>query len=499
LMPAEVTGGIDLWRIRRVNNQGVSIARRALRIAVSLAVIGGVGAACATLPHVHTATAVLALLLTILVIAARWAFVESAAATGLGATLLAYFFLPPKGWQIESVEYWIVLFTFVAVSLSAAQLAARARREASEAVARHRELERLYVFGQDLRTEGTPGAIVAASLESLVRCFQVQAAAFYDSITGAIARSGPKGSVISEAQLRAAIGYSHVTSERTTDTLFVPVLREGQVVGSLAVRGGGMSEASFRAIANRIEAGLGRVYAYEKLRHAEETRKSQELKTALLDSLVHEIKTPLSVIKTAVTSLLSKDTDAASRRELHTIINEECDRLDASISEAFWTARIEAGAFQSGKGPQDFRWLVKETLNELRTLLGSRTVTVDIPDSLPPANCDFHMIKAVVKELLTNALKYSPPDSLVTISVRVVGDEITTEVADSGFGIGPGEENEIFEKHYRGRTGAPGSGLGLAIAKTIVEGHGGRIGVKSQLGVGSVFHFSVPVSHRDAA
>jgi signal transduction histidine kinase len=109
------------------------------------------------------------------------------------------------------------------------------------------------------------------------------------------------------------------------------------------------------------------------------------------------------------------------------------------------------------------------------------------------------MIKGVLKELLTNALKYSPVDSPLTVSVREFGEEIITMVGDSGTGLEPGEETHIFEKHYRGSTRAPGAGLGLSIAKTIVEAHGGRIGAESQPGRGSVFYFSLPVSRGDAA
>ena len=165
----------------------------------------------------------------------------------------------------------------------------------------------------------------------------------------------------------------------------------------------------------------------------------------------------------------------------------------------FWKARVEEGTFESGKGPRDIALLVRESVSDLSPVLEGRPVTVDVPDALPPANCDFQMIKGVLKELLNNAVKYSPSGSPLTVSVQQSGDEIITSVLDSGVGIGRGEEERIFEKHYRGSVQASGTGLGLAIAKTIVEAHGGQIGVKSQLGVGSVFHFSLPAAGRKAA
>jgi two-component system, OmpR family, sensor histidine kinase KdpD len=369
---------------------------------------------------------------------------------------------------------------------------------AEDVAARHRELERLYAFGRDLPIEGDPGSAVAKSLDSLVRTFQIEAAAFYDQNTGEITRSGPMGSAISAEVLGHTVSQANVSHDKNTGLSIVTICCGGSQVGSLAVYGN-MSALTLRAIADRVEAGLEKVYAHERSRQAEDARKSQELKTALLDSLVHEIKTPLSVIKTAVSSLLSRDSDAAIRRELLTIANQEADRMDASISEAFWRERVEARALQSGKGPHDIRPLVNDILDELRPLLGDRSVSVEIPEPLPPANCDIHMIKGVLRELLSNALKYSPSHSPLTISVQQIGDEIITSVSDSGIGLEPGEEKRIFERYYRGSAHAPGTGLGLAIAKTIVEAHGGRIGVESQPGGGSVFHFSLPVSHRDAA
>jgi two-component system sensor histidine kinase KdpD len=477
----------------------MSTPKRILRLVVSLAGIGGVVAVCASIPHIHAATVVLVLLLTILAIANRWGFVEATVATCLGAVLLAYAFLLPSRRAIEPTERWVVFLTFVTVALLASHMAVRAKLRAEDAVTRRRELERLYAFGRDLPIGGDTTSIVAKGLDSLIAVFQAEAAAFYDHRTQVVTRAGPKANAFSDALFSQPVSSSEIYTDEATGCLLALIRCRNLAVGTIAVRGGAMSELTLRAVADRIEVTLERVWAYEDLRRAEETKRNQELKTALLDSLVHEIKTPLSVIKTAVSSLLSRDSDALGRREFLTIINEEADRLDASISEVFWKARLEAGTLQSGKGPHDIRPLVDETLSELRPLLGNRSVRIKIPEVLPPATCDSSMIKGVVKELLTNALKYSPADSPLTIAVRQIGEEIVTSVTDVGIGIRPGEEKRIFEKHYRGSVLAPGSGLGLALAKTIVEAHGGNIGVDCKRVVGSEFHFSLPVSHQDVA
>ncbi|HVP54091.1 MAG TPA: ATP-binding protein [Candidatus Eisenbacteria bacterium] len=477
----------------------MNVRRRIVPFTASLAAVGGIVIAGASFPHVHVATVILVLLLAILLIARRWGFTEAALATGLGAALLDYYFLPPAGWGIETAEHWLVFVSFLIVALIASHLAAQAKNRAEVAIARHRELERLDAFSRDLPMDGSPGSVVTASLDSLVRNFPIEGAAFYDHSRGEIACSGAKGNTISADLLRGAVSRAGIASDKSTDSLLVAIRCDEKPVGSLAVCGGGISELTFRAIADRLEAMLDTVLAQEKARHADEARRHQELKAALLDSLGHEIKTPLSVIKTAVTSLLSRDSDVATRAELLSIINQETDRLDASISEVFWTARLEAGALQSGKGPHDMGPLVSEVLSELGTSLGDRPVGLEIPGTLPPAHCDLHMIKGVLKELLTNALKYSPPGSPLSISVQHAGDEIVTTVADCGIGIKPEEKERMFEKYYRGSVQAPGTGLGLAFARTIVEAHGGRIWVESQPGAGAVFYFSLPASRQDIA
>src|SRR5579884_1337338 len=141
----------------------MSIASRMLRFTASLAGVTGVVAICAIVPHVHAATVVLVLLLAVLTIANRWGFVESAAAALLGGALWDHFFL--LRWRgVEPTERWLALVTFVAVALVASRMAVRAKMRAEDAVARQRELERLYAFGRDLPVAGRAASIVAKGL-----------------------------------------------------------------------------------------------------------------------------------------------------------------------------------------------------------------------------------------------------------------------------------------------------------------------------------------------
>jgi two-component system, OmpR family, sensor histidine kinase KdpD len=450
-------------------------------------------------PHVHLASLVLFLLLAIILIATLWDFSEAAFATFLGDLLVGYFSLPDQRWAMVTAERWVLLITLPTVGLLASYLAVRANRQRDEAVSRRREMERLNAFGQDFPIEGKPRSVLAQSLDRLVQAFQLEGAAYYDYGTGEVARIGPEADEISRDLLSEAARDSELIAQRTGGSFCVRIRYAGRVIGSLAIRDRNISEPTVRAIAERIEVGLEKISAYEAQRKAEDVKKVEELKSAMLDALIHEIKTPVSVIKTAASSLLSRDSDASIRRELVTIINEETDHLDDSISHAFWTARVEAGILREGKSSQQMQPLVSEVMSDFGALLKGRSVKIDVPGFLPPANFDSRMIKGVLKELLRNAVKYSPPESPLTISVQQAGEVIITSVGDSGPGVRPEERDRIFEKHYRGAVKAPGSGLGLAFAKTIIEAHGGQIGVRNGAGSGSVFYFSLPVFHKEAA
>jgi two-component system sensor histidine kinase KdpD len=477
----------------------VSIPSRILRLAGSLGAVAGIVAVCAFIRHVHVATVVLALLLAILIIANRWGFGEAAVATGLGALLLDYFFLPRRGLRIESTEYWVVFSTFLAVALVTSHLAARAKHQALAAAARSRELEKLYAFAQDLPMGVSTDSMVARFLDCLVRAFESKAAAFYDHSTGRAIRSGSEDCAIPLDRLRDTFSHPDLSIDKQAGTFLMPIRLGGQVVGSLGTCGGCISQDTFRAIVERMETDLEKSRALQRTSEAEAARRGQEIKSAVLDSLIHEVKTPLSVIKTAVSSLLSTDSDASNRHELLTIINEEADWLDISMSEVFWTANVEAGILKPERVPHDVRQFIDSTVESLRSRLSATPCQLAIPDSLPKADFDFHMIKGVLKELLNNALKYSSPGSPLAISAELANNEIVISLKDSGPGVPGDVQSHIFEKHYRGSVAAPGKGLGLALAKTIVEANGGRIGVTSQARAGSVFYFSLPVSQRDAA
>ena len=269
-------------------------------------------------------------------------------------------------------------------------------------------------------------------------------------------------------------------------------------MGSIGIGGGSLSRETLEAVGSLSAIAIERAGAMEKLSKTEAARESEQLRTALLDSVTHEFRTPLTSIKAAAESLLSGyQLDEAQRRELLTVINEESDRLNHLVGEATEVAQLDAGQVQLYVGPHPIHAAIESALAQSRQILAKHVVEVNAPESLPPVQMDVERIAEVLMQLLENAAKYSPPESPIRITAEATDREMTVSVSDHGPGIDSFEQSLIFDKFYRGRNQraiVQGTGMGLAIAKAIVEAHHGSVGVTSQLGCGSVFSFTLPLA-----
>jgi two-component system sensor histidine kinase KdpD len=217
----------------------------------------------------------------------------------------------------------------------------------------------------------------------------------------------------------------------------------------------------------------------------------------LLDAVTHEFRTPLTAIKASAETLLSGvDLERSQRTELLNVINEESDRLNRLVGEATEVAQLDAHKIELRIRPYQIREAVDAAIEESKPTLSHHPLEVAIPDGLPPVPMDLDRIAEVLQQLLDNAGKYSPPGTPIRITAELCGSELMVSVADHGSGVDDIEQTMIFEKFYRGRNqrvSIQGTGMGLAIVKAIVELHGGTVGITSQIGRGSVFHFTLPV------
>jgi PAS domain S-box-containing protein len=238
-----------------------------------------------------------------------------------------------------------------------------------------------------------------------------------------------------------------------------------------------------------------------------------EMKSQLLSTVSHELRTPLASIKGFATTLLRQDVewDEDTRREFLAIIDEESDRLSELISNLLDMSRIEAGTLRVEPEPTDLRLLVQETMAEFRLMTRDHQFQSHLPPSLPLVPADPRRIRQVLRNLVENAVKYSPGGGPVTVSVLFTdlqdpeanGEpyELHVSVADRGLGIEPQHLDHIFDRFYQVDSASTrevaGAGLGLSICRAIVKAHGGRIWAESQAGAGSTFHFTLPLKEGD--
>lgn len=470
---------------------------RTLRLAISLAIVAGVTFLYSRLFHVNDATVALTLLLAILVVSTMWGIAVSIVMSVAGVLAFNYFFLPPFGTlTISDPQNWIALFAFLVTAVIGGQLSSRARRQAEEANRRRREVERLYGFSQKLLSAGNAVELLNAIPRQIVDSFEVGAAALFLAEKQKVYRSGLEIPQLDAERLSAVVAREELWVDAAQSLCFLPVRLGLRTVGSLGISGPVLSRQSLDALGTLIAIAVERARAVEQLSKTEAAQEGERLKSALLDSITHDFRTPLTSIKAAVTSLLSDgELGQAQSRELLTVIDEEANRLNSLVGEAAEMARLEAGDFELDLKPQPVNAIVAAALEQTKGLLGSRPVEINVRADLPLVRADLSRMKDALAQLLVNAHSYSPPDRPISITAEANGNFVLTSVADQGPGIEDLELGLIFDKFYRGkdqRYRVQGTGMGLPIAKAIIEAHGGTIGVVSQLGHGSVFTFSLP-------
>jgi two-component system, OmpR family, sensor histidine kinase KdpD len=448
---------------------------------------------------VNPTTVALTFLVGILVVSANWGLRPAVFMALLATLAFNYYFLPPIGTlTIADPQNWVALTAFLVTAIIASELAERARREAQRAHERQEETEQLYRFSQQLLASDNSAELMNKVPRFIVDGFGVSSAAVSLPNRPDVYRSDSATDVldIHDLQLVCMRGEPKVDPEARVAV--VPLRLGVRVVGSLGVAGGPLSRETLEALSSLIAIAVERAGAVEKLSKAEAARESEQLRSALLDSVTHEFRTPLTAIKASVTSLLSnRALDETQRLELLTVINEESDRLDHLVGEAAEMSQLDAHQVELHFGAHQIQEAIDDAIARLSTALAGHAVSTILPDNLPAVRIDVHRISEVIAQLLENAAKYSAPGSPIRIATEVKNRSLMVSIADRGPGIEDFDQSMIFEKFYRGRNHrlqVQGTGMGLAIAKAIVEAHGGKIGVTSQPGHGSVFYFTLPVA-----
>jgi len=447
---------------------------------------------------VNSTTIALTFLLAILGIATAWGLFEAIVSSVVGMLCFNFFFLPPVGtFTVADPQNWVALLAFLITAVVASQLSASVKKRASEAILRQEEMERLYEFSRDLMLLDSQMAIAEQVADRIAQVFDLPAVAVFDRSRDRLYRTDPKAKLVSDAKMRDVSLQGTAFHDSLAKLSVVPLQLGGKALGSLAISGDAISETAVNAVGNLTAIALERAHAEETASRMEAARQNEEMKAMLLDALAHEFKTPLTSIKAAASSIL--DQEPSPHRELATIIDEETDRLDSLVNETIWMARIEAGDLHLQKSPYSVSDLVNTGVEKLKILLKDREIDIAIVPDLPRVLVDAELGGLALRQLVTNALKYSDPESPISIRAVFQDGFVRISVKDRGAGIPHPEQHRIFERYFRGaerKARVPGTGMGLAIARNIVLAHGGEIWVESEPSQGAEFFFTLPAAEK---
>jgi len=446
-----------------------------------------------------------------------------------------FFFIDPRHQlSVSEPEEWVALGLLLVTGVITGQLAGALRNRAREARRREREAVVLYdvvrlMTGSDLRES------LAAVAERLRRELALSAV-----VIGF--HGGPAGGLFAEAGEQEALGLARASGmapklllgegasptpeHRGSPGRWIRVLpphlpgQPGWAAGRLhevPVRLGdgtvglislvrypeappftAADDRLLSAVGNQLAVAIERTRLREEAAEAEILRRTDELKTALLNTVSHDLRTPLSSIIASAGSLLQQDVrwTEDERRDFARAIEEEAERLNRLVGNLLDLSRIQAGSLMPQRGWYDLSALVDDVLGRLRSVTSRHQVVVSVEEELPPVFLDYILIDEVFANLIENAVKYTPPGSEIAVRAIRTNGAVRVEVEDRGPGFPPEALPRLFEPFYRvqreGQT-ARGTGLGLAVAKGLVEAHGGQIWAENRKTGGARLVFTLPL------
>ncbi len=402
--------------------------------------------------------------------------------------------------------------SFVAIdrlaSLSFYPIVARARAKAAAD---------LHAFGRQLTSITELDDLLSFIVAQLSSMLKSPVAIFLvDGETVALRAVAPRGTHVGVADLAAAVSLatgatsrgapSGSAAEAPLDGRHLVALRTARgILGAVGIVGGATDRSPtsddrrwLEALADQTSIAIERIIFAAEIDRTRRIRSTEGLQSALLASISHDLRTPLSSVLVALSSLRNFDDryDPQTRRDLLDTAQEEAERLNRFVGNLLDMTKLEAGAIAVRREPVLLADVIGSAVREARKILGQRPVAIDMPPDLPMLALDFVLFEQALFNLLDNAAKYTPPSSTITVAVRHAADRVTIEIADEGPGIPPADLERIFDKFYRVRSSdhqRAGTGLGLVVSRGFIEAQGGRIvaGNRNDCS-GAVFTITLP-------
>jgi two-component system sensor histidine kinase KdpD len=455
-------------------------------------------------------------LLAVMLAAIRLGRGPSILAAALGVAAYDFFFVPPfLTFAVADARYLLTFGMMFGVGFVVSELTTRLKRQEEVALQRGERTGVLYALTRELATAEGPQASAAVVCRRASEVFAAQVHVLRPGADGAVEPSGsaPPGAMLDPKELGVArwcLEHGQMAG-LGTDTLpgsriLAMPLRVGEsILGVLALEPHG--PAPPRGEQREFLDAFCRqaAFAFERNRLVDEAQtaalraRTEEVRSALLSAVSHDLRTPLAII-TGTATALRDDTelDAGTRTELVESICDEAERLERLVSNLLDMTRLAAGTIALKREWVPMVEVVGSALSRLESRLGDRPIVVDLPVDLPLVSLDPVLFEQAFVNLFENAVKYTPAGSPIEVHARLEGEttrRLVIEIDDRGPGLVPGTEESIFEKFYRGaHVGVAGVGLGLPICRAILDAHGGRLDARNRPGGGASFRMVLPLT-----
>ena len=450
------------------------------------------------LSHGKALTAGLVELVLVMLIGFLCGFTEAAVASLLAVACLDYFYMPPILSLYErDPQDWISSGIFVTIALTAGHFADGIKRKAIQTENEQTRLERLYLTSRDILMLDRRDEVGAQLTKLIADTFHADAVALWDAREMRMDKAGKDD--VPDDEVRAT--YFHELSENDLGSFkFKRVLRLGtRSVGAIYIAGcsheSPLDPRSVDAIASLSAIALERAHSFAAESNAEAAKRSEQLRSTVIDGLAHAFKTPLATIQSASSGLLEISRLEYPARELASLIDEQATRLAKLTNQVLQTAELDEGQLKGDRERLSLDQLFRYCRAEAVHTLADHPLRIIDETSGSYVWADARLLEMALLQMLDNASKYGSPGSPITLRVTSTDTEIVFNVENEGSFISPEERLRIFQRFYRSpgsKHKAPGTGIGLSVTKRIAEAHTGRVWVDGDSVASTTFFFALP-------
>ena len=476
----------------------------------------GLGIAGLIKPYFGIENVDLVFLTAVVGVAVRYGLWPSLVASVAASLAYNFFFLPPiYTFTITDPTNIAAFFFFMLIAILVSNVAARVRTQADTAIGRIRTTEQLYAFSRKLAGTATLDDVLWATAYQTALMLKVRVVLLLPEDGMITVKAGyPPEDELDKADLAAAnwAWSNDRPAGRGSDTLpgarrlFLPMRTGRGSIGVIGIdddRTGPLLTPDHRrlldALVDQGALAIERVLLVEDMDRVKRTVESERLRSALLTSISHDLKTPLASVLGAASTMrdLASNLSDTEKRDLLATVIDESERLNRFIANLLDMTKLESGAIVPNTALHDVGEIVGSALHRAGKILARHRVSLDLAADLPMLELDAVLFEQVLFNLFDNAAKYSPPDTTISVSSLRERNAVLLQVADEGEGIPPTELESVFDKFYRVQKGdhvRPGTGLGLAISRGFVEAMGGRITAANRAGrKGAVITIRLPI------